>query len=127
MNLVFLDTSGLIAVVNADDQWHATAEAAWKELVAADRPLITTSLVLIELGDGLARIRHRRLAIQIHDRLRTSARVEVVQTTQDHEERAWQLFRKTSDKEWGMTDCVSIITMQEHRVLDAPTMRYAEA
>jgi predicted nucleic acid-binding protein len=116
VNSAFLDTSGLVAVVNADDQWHVEAEAAWHQLVASHAPLMTTSLVLIELGDGLSRIQHRPLAIQIHDRLHASARVEIIHATPDHEQRAWQLFRQTSDKEWGMTDCVSIIFMRDHEV-----------
>jgi len=116
VNRVFLDTSGLIAVVNADDQWHAAAETVWRELVASGTRLATTSLVLIELGDGLSRIQHRQLAIRIHDSLHAARRIEIVQTTSDHEERAWQLFRQTGDKEWGMTDCVSMIVMRDHDV-----------
>ena len=116
MNPVFLDTSGLIAVVNADDQWHAAAESVWRELLASGAQLATTSLVLIELGDGLSRIQHRPLAIQIYDSLHAAERIEIVQTTSDHEERAWQLFRQTSDKEWGMTDCASMIVMRDNDV-----------
>jgi len=37
MTPVFLDTSGLIAVVNTDDQSHALAEAVWHDLVEAMR------------------------------------------------------------------------------------------
>ena len=39
MNPVFLDTSGLIAVVNTDDQWHASAEHVWGDLIAANARL----------------------------------------------------------------------------------------
>ena len=116
MNGVFLDTSGLIAVVNADNQWHAAAETVWRELLASGAQLATTSLVLIELGDGLSRIHHRQLAIRIHDSLHAAPRIEIVQTTSDQEDRAWQLFRQTDDKEWGMTDCVSMIVMRDHDV-----------
>ena len=54
MSPIFLDTSGLIAVVGTDDQWHSAAEAAWHELIASNASPVTTSLVLVELGDGLA-------------------------------------------------------------------------
>ena len=33
MKPVFLDTSGLIAVANTDDNWHDRAEAAWRGLI----------------------------------------------------------------------------------------------
>jgi predicted nucleic acid-binding protein len=97
----FLDTSGLIAVVNTDDQRHSKAETIWADLVSSLRRMVTTSLVLIELADGLSRLQHRVLAIQIVDRLRDSDRVEIVQSDESLESRAWQLFRERSDKEWG--------------------------
>ena len=118
MTPVFLDTSGLVAVVNTDDQWHADAESVWRQLFMSQRPLISTSLVLIELADGLSRIRHRALAIKIRDRLRATPRIRIIQATAGLDERAWELFRQRTDKEWGMTDCVSIIVMQDEDVTD---------
>ena len=52
MTSVFLDTSGLIALVNTDDQWHEKAEKVWAELTETASRLTTSSLVLIELADG---------------------------------------------------------------------------
>ncbi len=118
MTPVFLDTSGLIAVVNTDDQWHDLAEAVWHDLVASPAPLLTTSLVLIEIGDGLSRIEHRPLALQLRDRLLASTRVEVIQTSPADESRAWELFVQRHDKEWGVTDCASILAAQDRGVLE---------
>ena len=59
MTSVFLDTSGLIALVNTDDQWHRRAEMVWAELSTSAARLITSSLVLIELADGLSRVQNR--------------------------------------------------------------------
>ena len=87
MTPVFLDTSGLIAVVNEDDQWHASAEAVWWDLVASRVPLITTSLVLAELGDGLSRVDQRPLALTLYDRLRSAPRTEIVSLTANLENR----------------------------------------
>ena len=53
MTSVFLDTCGLIALVNVDDQWHGKAEEVWAELTESANGLSTSSLVLIELADGL--------------------------------------------------------------------------
>lgn len=83
--------------------------------------MVTTSLVLIELADGLSRLQHRVLAIQIVDRLRDSDRVEIVQSDESLESRAWQLFRERSDKEWGMTDCVTMTLMADRGIDDAFT------
>ncbi len=119
MNRVFLDTSGLIAVTNLDDQWHSLADAVWRDLVRTATPLLTTSLILIEMADGLSRIRQRSLAIELYDRLRSSSLVEIVPVTEPMEAAAWNLFRQSHDKEWGMTDCVSFVVMREGNMQQA--------
>lgn len=113
MNPVFLDASGLIAVANTDDQWHPPAEAAWSRLIASKPPLVTTSLVLFELGDGLSRINQRSLAILLYDRLRISPRVRIMPASLELEAAAWDLFRERPDKTWGVTDCASFIVMKQ--------------
>jgi len=113
MSSVFLDASGLIAVANTDDQWHSRAEAAWNDLVGSNLPLITTSLVLFELGDGLSRINQRSLAIVLYDRLHASPRVQIVPASFELETAAWELFRQRPDKTWGVTDCASFIVMKQ--------------
>lgn len=113
MNAVFLDTSGLIAVVNTDDQWNTRAEQAWLKLTASQCPLVTTSLVLIELADGLSRVRFRGLALQIVDSLNRSPNVQVLPSDTALEKRAWVLYRERMDKEWGMTDCLSMTVMKD--------------
>ncbi len=101
MNPVFLDTSGLIAVVNVDDQWHAAAEAIWRNLINSGAPLFTSSLVLIEIGDGLSRVEHRHLAVRLRKSLLSSSRVEVVQTTAD-DETPEQRSLDVSSERWGL-------------------------
>lgn len=98
------------------------AEAEWQRLTEARTPLITTSLVLIELGDGLSRIHLRTLAIAVYDRLHASPRCEILEPTSDQIAQGWDLFRNRPDKEWGMTDCVSFVIMQERRLDQAFTL-----
>ncbi len=45
---VFVDTSGLLAILDAEDLHHAQAAACWKELIERDEPLVSTSYVLVE-------------------------------------------------------------------------------
>ncbi len=46
---VFLDTSALYAVFDADDAAHAAAAAAWAGLLSSDTGLHTSNYVLLEL------------------------------------------------------------------------------
>ncbi len=40
---VFVDTSGLLAILDAEDLYHAQAAACWKDLIERDEPLVSTS------------------------------------------------------------------------------------
>jgi predicted nucleic acid-binding protein len=44
----FVDTSVLLALLDADQPQHARAAAAWRALLAADESLFATSYVLVE-------------------------------------------------------------------------------
>jgi predicted nucleic acid-binding protein len=46
---VFVDTSALLAVLDADDQRHQEADAAWRRLMSSDEELLTTNYVLVEM------------------------------------------------------------------------------
>jgi len=52
-NKVFVDTSFIIALVNENDQYHEQAKSLSYKL--EDSSLITTSAVLLEIGNGLAK------------------------------------------------------------------------
>jgi uncharacterized protein len=122
MKPVFLDTSGLIAVVNTDDQWHGRAEAAWRDLAASNAPLVTTPLVLIEMWDGLSRVDQRPLAVDLYDRLCRSPRVRILAVASEQELAAWQLCRQRPDKNWGVTDCASFVVMSQLGMEEAFTV-----
>ena len=121
MTSVFLDTSGLIALVNTDDQLHRRAEMVWAELSTSAARLTTSSLVLIELADGLSRVQNRRLAIQLVDAVERSRRIEVARVDERLERLGWQLFRDRTDKDWGMTDCANMSLMEDRRIQDVFT------
>ena len=119
--MTFLDTCGLVAKTNAKEQRHAAATRIWAALTLADEPLITTSLILFEIGDTLSRVGFRRGAAAIRAGLLASRRVEIVQITPDHERLAWEMFEQFRDKDWGLTDCVSFVIMEEREIQDAFT------
>ena len=93
----------------------------WAELSTSADRLTTSSLVLIELADGLSRVQHRHVAIQLVDAVERSRRIEIVQVDERLERLGWQLFRDRADKDWGMTDCVSMSLMEDRRIQDVFT------
>jgi predicted nucleic acid-binding protein len=67
MSAVFTDTSGLLALLNPEDDNHARAKAAFASLRVRRASLVSTSFVLVETGGasasrpsgGFARTSHR--------------------------------------------------------------------
>lgn len=52
----FVDTSALLAILDADDDNHASAKAEWERLVTQAEPLLATNYVLVEC---FALVQHR--------------------------------------------------------------------
>ena len=53
---VFIDTSAMLAVLDADDRHHPEADAAWQEMLSSRAALVTTNNVLVET---FALVQHR--------------------------------------------------------------------
>ena len=121
MRQVFLDTAYIHALLNARDKWHARAKA-WEEILAKRRQtLLSTDFVLIEIADGLAALRFRDRAMAAIDALRASNLVQVIAASSELVESGLDLYRKRTDKDWGLTDCISFVVMQRFNLTDALT------
>ena len=48
MTWFFVDTSAIFAILDADDQHHAVAKAAWIELLQSENVLLTSNYILVE-------------------------------------------------------------------------------
>jgi uncharacterized protein len=110
---LFLDTGYIIALVNSRDQYHASATALAERYDGL--PLITTSAVLLEIGNALAR-NHKSAAAQILHQLLNDKTTTVVQLTPEALIRAFERYRQYLDKQWGLVDCLSFITMEKHQI-----------
>jgi hypothetical protein len=118
---VFLYTAYVNALINTRDQWHEAA-VRWERQLATDRrQLITTEFVLVEIADGLARVRFRLQAAQLIAALQASALVEIVPASSDLFTAALELYRNRPDKDWGLTDCESFVAMRERALSEALT------
>lgn len=119
---IFLDTSYVYALVNSRDEWHSAAKAWQASLTKSRRRLITTEIVLVEIGDGLASVKFRGQALEIIKALQSSPLVEIVVLTSDNFAKAMDLYENRHDKDWGLTDCVSFVTMSEYQITESLTV-----
>lgn len=120
-NTVFIDTSGWIAVLNADDVLYEPACRRLVELGVERRPLLTTDWILAETGNGLARTGARLRFADAVRRFLASPHCHLVQVDAGLFDRALTLYRQIEDKSWGLVDCASFIVMQEQGIVDAFT------
>jgi hypothetical protein len=118
---VFLDTAYAIALSSPADQFHARALALAEQLEALGTRLVTTHAVLLEIGNALSKQRYRQTALQLLDALEADPAVDIVPMSEPFYARAMQLYRARPDKEWGLTDCVSFLVMQDRGLTEALT------
>lgn len=115
---IFIDTSYILALMNTADQYHEHARVT--SLVVSP-PFLTTEAVLVEIGNALSKGSWRRLGIATLDDLRADPDIEIVPVTTELFERAVQLYSTRRDKEWGLTDCISFVVMQDYKLTHALT------
>jgi predicted nucleic acid-binding protein len=106
---VFVDTGYILALVNEGDRHHAEALAL--SVRYDGQPVVVTDTVLLEIGNALSRM-DRAAAVQIIQDLRESPGSTVVSLTPELFERAFDLYRSHTDKQWGLIDCVSFVVMR---------------
>jgi hypothetical protein len=118
---VFLDAAYAIALSSPADHFHAPAVALAEHLEASGARLVTTPAVLLEIGNALSKLQHRRAAAELLSSLRADPTVEVVPLSDQLFDQALKLFSTRHDKEWGLTDCLSFVVMKERGIDQALT------
>ena len=83
--------------------------------------IVTTRAVLVDVGNALSRPSFRSTALALLHSFAWDPLVEVTPLTEELFERGRTLFRRHSDNEWGLTDCISFVVMKERGLTDALT------
>jgi predicted nucleic acid-binding protein len=121
MTPLFLDTSFVIALLNASDRHHEEAKAWHATLLKEQRPRLTTTAILLELGDGFARKGRWDLISPFLAAVVNDPMVQVVSVDGSLLQQAREFRDARQDKDWGLTDCVSFVVMGDHGLNEALT------
>ena len=122
MTSLFLDTSYLIAVENADDQYHKIASKHWRDLLKSSPwSLVTSSYVLVEVVTLLNNRRLHSKAVELGNSLLSSRLFNIVHVDEELFYEAWDYFQKHKDKTFSLTDCVSFVLMKKLEITEALT------
>jgi len=120
-NPVYADSAFLYALVNKRDSVHPSAVESLRNVVIAQRPVVTTDYVLAE-ALTLAKARAGSVAaIRLLDRLEASDVVSIEWIGPQRFESAKAFFRKHADHGYSFTDCTSFVVMRELALTDALT------
>ena len=117
----FADTSFWIALSSKRDQYHAQAIAWHAAVMRSGSRIVTTEAVLWEWLNALADTTTRATAAEGYRRAHSDKRVEVVPFDPGNIVAAVDLYRSRGDKEWSLTDCLSVIVMERRRLTEALT------
>jgi predicted nucleic acid-binding protein len=118
---VFVDANGWVALYNRRDRLYQVAINLHKRLLNSNRRYVTTNFVLDETYTALlTRVGHFA-AVEFGEQIRKTKAAQIIQITEGTEEKAWQLFKRYSDKQFSFTDCTSFVVMRELNLTEAFT------
>lgn len=108
---VFVDTSALFAVLDADDRFHAEAGELWEQLIVSAHEMVCTNYVLVE---SFALIQ-RRLGMEavraFEEDISPLIRVHWVSES-DHRSGV-TAFLTAGRRELSLVDCISFLVMRQ--------------
>jgi predicted nucleic acid-binding protein len=117
---VFVDTSGILAMLDASDAQHARAADAWRRLLESGSTLVTTSYVLVE---SLALAQHRLGIGAARDIDRTLVPLmRVVWIDAAFHARGMAALLAAGRRKLSLVDCVSFEVMREGGIARAFTL-----
>ena len=121
MAACFADTSFWIALSSKRDQYHSQAMAWHAAVIRSGSKIVTTEAVLWEWLNALADTTTRAIAAEGYRRAHGDSRVEIVPFETELNSAAVDLYRSRGDKDWSLTDCLSFVVMERHRLTEALT------
>jgi predicted nucleic acid-binding protein len=115
MTAVFADSYYWLALINPRDAAYSEAETLSQSF---DRPLVTSAWVLAEVGDAMRKSANRSIFMQLIHDLAADPDTSVIPASQTQFDYGVRLFADRPDKDWSLTDCISMNIMKELRLTE---------
>lgn len=119
---LLIDTTYIQGLLSSNDPLRETAKVLFSRVQAASLVLITEA-VLMEIGNALAQVQDRQKAVDFINACYSggATNLKVVPINTELIQRSLKLFEERQDKTWSLTDCMSILVMQDNDIQDAVT------
>lgn len=118
MNVVFADTFYYLAWVNSKDANHAKARQFSNSYTGA---VVTSAWIITELADALCKSVNKLSFLTTYAMIQSDPNTHVVPLDESLQQRGIALYRSRTDKDWSLTDCVSMLIMQDLGIAEALT------
>lgn len=115
---IFVDTSYVLALFNTSDEFHKKAKEL-KKLTLSPNKVITTEAILLEIGNALSRLNLRQKCSVFIKGFYKTENVQIIPITTALIMEGIEFFDRRIDKEWGLVDCISFVTMEKYGIKDA--------
>ena len=124
MSDYFADAGYWFALIDGDDEFHASATGYAARMEMRNDRVFTTQLVLNEVLNprSSTTAQRRQDAIALIDRISQNRQVDIIpQSAEQFDEALAMLRNVVNDKEWSITDCGSFLVMQRLNITNALT------
>ncbi len=120
MKQIFADTFYWVALVNKKDNWHQRVIEITSTLKNVE--IVTTDEVLIEVLNFLSSIVPlRKRTVQFVDDIMKNPHIKVIAQNRESFLEGFNLYRRRLDKEYSLTDCISMTVMQRLKINEVLT------
>lgn len=114
--IIFGDTSAIVAYFDGDDQKHNESKRLVDRIVKEKIKIVITDYIFNEcITTLLSRVGHYN-ALKAGEFVLGSNIIEFVWLDESMKMKAWDYFKKHSDKSYSFTDCTSFVLMKEMKI-----------
>jgi predicted nucleic acid-binding protein len=116
MKQIFADTFYWVALINSQDNWHQRVREVTSSLKNVE--LVTTDEVLVEVLNFMSAqvANRRRRTVEFIDDLLQNPRLQIIPQNRESFLQGFELYRRRPDKEYSLTDCISMTVMQRLKI-----------
>ena len=118
---VFVDTAYLVGLIDPRDSLRMRAREMAAEFARSGVRAVTSDAVLMELGNYFCASNLRVEAAAWISTIRSDSSWEVIPLDPTTVLAAEARYRRYDDKNWSMTDCISMEVMERRRIREVAT------
>ncbi len=113
---VYVDTSALIALAHKRDALHDQAVLVYQRLLEQNTRFLTTSAVLLEVGNTFSGASHKVYATSLFHLIQNSSTWEMLFIDEAWFTKGLDLFHHRMDKDWSLVDCISMVVSKSYSI-----------